>query len=146
VEHVIGFHQVRLLRPLKLSPTELGGEIAERWGVMSVAIGSALDELGKQRKAASVEDKKKFASLPALTVDVLVHTWDLARALGVIAGLNTKLCASALTYMNQYIVSFQASGLFESARPVKYDASKQTRLVALLGRDPSWGFAQDTRR
>jgi uncharacterized protein (TIGR03086 family) len=113
---------------------------------MSVAIGSALDELGKQRKAASVEDKKKFASLPALTVDVLVHTWDLARALGVIAGLNTKLCASALTYMNQYIVSFQASGLFESARPVKYDASKQTRLVALLGRDPSWGFAQDTRR
>ena len=100
VEHVVGSHEVLLLRSVRLNPVGRRDETTERWNVTSVVIDSALEELANQPQASSVKNKK-FASLPALTVDVLVHTWDRARALGIVVSLNAQLCASALTYVKR---------------------------------------------
>ncbi len=72
--------------------------------------------------------------LPALTTDVLVHTWDLARAVGADETLDTELCelAEAMTVANAG--SYSASGGFAGPLSVDAGADVQTRLLARLGR------------
>ena len=71
VEHVIGFHDELLLGPTGTTPLRPHGDPIARWAVTVSAIDAAMD-------VASSNDV-----LPALTGEVLVHTWDLAMAIGV---------------------------------------------------------------
>lgn len=93
-------------------------------------------KLVEDPQTSNVGTQKKQASLPALTIDVLVHTWDLARALDVVVALDGQLCSSALSYVRQHIKSIRASGLFGDENVVRPDASVEARLVAILGRNP----------
>jgi hypothetical protein len=76
--------------------------------------------------------------LPALTTDVLVHSWDLARAVGAPAALAPDLCELAYRDALAGRDGRSASGLFRPEVPVPPDAGLVARLVALLGRDPAW--------
>ena len=69
LEHVIGFHDALLLRPLGLKPDRPRDDPQTRWELTHGALEEAF-ELDIGPDAA--------AMLPNVTRDVLVHTWDLA--------------------------------------------------------------------
>ena len=76
-----------------------------------------------------------------LTSDVLVHTWDLSRSIGAAVVLDPELCQVALEGARRSEEARLASGMFGAPFEVPETSDAQTRLVALMGRDPSWGNA-----
>jgi uncharacterized protein (TIGR03086 family) len=72
------------------------------------------------------------------TADVFMHTWDLARALGVEPGLDPARCETVLAGSAPYEEAMRSSGQYGPRVPVPDDASAQDRLVGFIGRDPSW--------
>jgi hypothetical protein len=76
--------------------------------------------------------------VPRLTQDVLVHTWDLARAVGADDRLDPGWCAMCLDRLPADPNALIASGMFAAPIVVDHQTDPQTRLLARLGRDPSW--------
>jgi uncharacterized protein (TIGR03086 family) len=72
-----------------------------------------------------------------MTADLAVHAWDLARALGVDERIDPRLAKAVLDQVEPQVSGWQHSGMFAEPVPVSDDTDDQTRLVALLGRDPS---------
>jgi uncharacterized protein (TIGR03086 family) len=72
------------------------------------------------------------------TVDVFMHTWDLARAAGVEVSLDPELCTRLVDGMAAIEEVLRGSGQYGPAVPVPEDADPQTRLIAFIGRDPAW--------
>jgi uncharacterized protein (TIGR03083 family) len=123
VEHVIGFHEVLILRPMGVRAHRPRTGPAERWAATETALFDALTE--------------PIDVLGALTTDVLVHTWDLAQSVGVPADLDTDLCASALAALSPDALP-RDSGMFGPKVAVSDTDDAATRLVARYGRDPDW--------
>jgi len=72
------------------------------------------------------------------TNDVWMHSWDLARALGVDFDLGEERCERALAGMLPMDEVLRSSGQFGPQVPVPADAPAQDRLVGFIGRDPYW--------
>ncbi len=140
VEHVIGFHDVLLLRPLQLKPTRPKDDPAARWEMTVDAIGKAtvLASAPPPDDPDGESGINLARLLPALTTDVLVHTWDLAKTIGVDPCLDPTLCEAARRSAVANAEGLRASGMFGPAVPVPEKADAATRLIALLGRDPDW--------
>src|SRR5438045_6217662 len=120
VEHVIGFHEVLILRPLAVRAHRPREGPAERWRATLNALIPVLapsDLLG------------------ALTTDVLVHTWDLARATGVDPGADELY---ATVYQAVSATALPRGEMIGPAVPVAEDADDLTKLAAFYGRDPAW--------
>jgi uncharacterized protein (TIGR03086 family) len=140
VEHVIGFHDVLLLRPLGTKPTRPKDDPVVRWEVTVPAIRLAMDA-GSVRgpdEPAGSSDLDLDRLLPMLTAEVLVHTWDLARAIGVDPRLDPELCELSRAVVGPNDESLRSSGLFGPQVIVPESADAATRLVAFMGRDPQW--------
>ncbi len=147
LEHVIGFHDVLLLRPLGLKPERPRDEPRRRWELTYDRLREALrqKELFERvieipavgKNPATLLDAHKL--VPRLTQDVLVHTWDLARAVGTDDSLDPGWCAIFLDRLPADLNALSASGMFAAAIAVSDQADTQSRLLARLGRDPSWG-------
>ena len=76
--------------------------------------------------------------LPTLTTDVLVHTWDLARAVGAPDVLDPELCEIGYARASENSEALRASNMFGNEVPVPDDAPVQDRMLGLFGRDPGW--------
>jgi uncharacterized protein (TIGR03086 family) len=72
------------------------------------------------------------------TADVFMHTWDLARATGQEAGLDPERCALMLAGMEPLDEMLRQSGQYGPRVPVPEDADAESRLMAFIGRDPTW--------
>ncbi len=72
------------------------------------------------------------------TADVVMHTWDLARATGQDDRLDPDFCAEAFAGMEPMADVLAASGQFGPRVPVPADADPQSKLLGLIGRDPEW--------
>lgn len=72
------------------------------------------------------------------TSDVLMHTWDLARATGQDDQLDADECAALLAGMEPMEQVLRDSGQYGPRVPVPDDAPVQDRLLGFIGRDPSW--------
>jgi len=72
------------------------------------------------------------------TADVFMHTWDLARALGVEPDLDPVRCEAILAGSAPFEEAMRSSGQFGPRCPVPDGASAQDRLAAFIGRDPTW--------
>ena len=72
------------------------------------------------------------------TPDVMMHTWDLARATGQDDRIDEAMSASVLDGLLAASEMIRASGQFGVEQPVSPDADAQTRLMAFVGRDPQW--------
>ena len=138
VEHVIGFHDFLLLRPLgvrALRPRE--GEAA-RWEATSTALFEALrldGVLDRDTELVGGGTSSPRRMLGALTSDVLVHTWDLGVATDVAVRLDSELCTDALARIDGHM---PPSDMYAPAVAVEPDADPATRLIAVCGRDPKW--------
>lgn len=75
------------------------------------------------------------------TTDVLMHTWDLARAGGLDDGLDPAECEAVLSGMLPMDEVLRSSGHYGPKQPVADDASPVQRLMAFVGRDPQWAPA-----
>ncbi len=131
LEHVTGFHDVLVLRPLGLKPNRPRENPQLRWELTYESLTDAF-ESGK----AGRSDVGNL--IPSLTRDVLVHTWDLARAVGADDRLNPawcELCYAALPADRQVL---SASGMFNAPLAVHGEVDVQAKLLACLGRDPAW--------
>lgn len=72
------------------------------------------------------------------TIDIFMHTWDLARASGQVVALEPQYCRNLLAGMQSFAEAMRASGEYGPAVAVPADADPQTQLMAFVGRDPAW--------
>jgi uncharacterized protein (TIGR03086 family) len=70
------------------------------------------------------------------TMDVFMHTWDLARATGQDERLDPDKCAELLAGMEPFEEAMRASGQYGPRVDVPDDADPQTRLLGFIGRNP----------
>ena len=132
VEHVIGFHDVLVLRPLGAKPTRPPDDPVARWALTVEALSTALAPV----EAVTPERVSLFQN--ALTTEVLVHTWDLAKAVGVDVTLDEERCLQGRLKATAHGKRLEASEMYSPAVAVTDGAGAQDRLLALLGRDPDW--------
>jgi uncharacterized protein (TIGR03086 family) len=129
LEHVIGFHDVLLLRPLGLKPDRPRDDPVRRWKLTYDALAKACElEIGPDAVAV----------LPNVTRDVLVHTWDLARAVGADDRLDAQWCEHFYAALPSEPQTLGPSEMFGPSVAVGDQADVQAKLLARLGRKPSW--------
>ena len=131
LEHVIGFHDVLLLRPLGLKPDRPRGDPRARWQLTYDSLTEALGSGGATRL-------DEYRLMPNLTRDVLVHTWDLARAVDADDALDPAWCELFCAGLPEDPQALAASGMFGAPVAIDDDTDSQGRLLARLGRDPLW--------
>ena len=129
-----------LLRPLGVRAERPREGPAERWAATELAIEQALGHPGLTGQVAYFDGdtRRPIDVLGAITGDVVIHTWDLARAVGAPEQLDADLCAIALDAARATMGASDRSGLFAPPVPTRSDASIEDRLLALRGRDPQW--------
>ncbi len=141
VEHVIGFHDVLLLRPFGTKPSRPRDDVIARWAVTVEAVLATLASPAVrdgQTEVPGMGTTPVAALLGPLTTDVLIHTWDLSRAVGVEVPLDAELCALAYESGLAGAAQRQASGMFGPPVPVPDDAGVTARMLGVYGRDPAW--------
>lgn len=115
---------------------------AGAWHVLSDAVQALLDDPASASKVLSNPHIGEVALPRAVsqffTADVFMHTWDLARATDQDATLDPRRCADYLAGMEPMDEVLRASGQYGPKVAVAADADPQTRLIAFIGRDPSW--------
>ena len=72
--------------------------------------------------------------LRAMTADLTVHAWDLARAVGGDTRLDRSLVVDALDFAEEHIAEDGVPGLVDPPVPIPSGADPLTRLVARYGR------------
>jgi uncharacterized protein (TIGR03086 family) len=70
--------------------------------------------------------------------DVVVHTWDLARATGLDEQLDPDEVHRLLEMMTERDEMMRQGTAFGPKVPVPDDADEQTKLIGFTGRDPDW--------
>jgi uncharacterized protein (TIGR03086 family) len=102
-----------------------------RW---SVTVDALFEALALPR----VVDAQRESLIGVLTTDVLVHTWDLGKAVGIEVTLDADLCLIGYERAKANQDRLAASDMFGPPVDVAEDASVQDRLLGLFGRDPGW--------
>lgn len=131
LEHVIGFHDVLLLRPLGLKPERPHEDPQRRWQLTYHSLTEAFASGVATRLDA-------YPLIPNLTRDVLVHTWDLARAVAADARLDPEWCEMFCGRLPTDPLDLGTSGMFGAPITLRDETDAQARLLARLGRDPCW--------
>jgi uncharacterized protein (TIGR03086 family) len=117
---------------------------AGAWAVVRDAIQRALDdpEIAGRVADCGPPGRLSFAAAVDMTCtpDVLVHTWDLARATGLDERLDPdevhRQLAGVEALPPEVDAAMRASGHFGPRVEVPADASEQDRLIAFNGRTP----------
>jgi uncharacterized protein (TIGR03086 family) len=129
LEHVIGFHDVLLLRPMGLKPHRPRDDPPLRWELT----------YGALREAFQPDNRLDVpAMMPNVTRDVLIHTWDLARAVGADDRLDPNWCELFYTALSTDTATLSGSGMFDAPVAVGEHTDVQSKLLARLGRNPDW--------
>jgi uncharacterized protein (TIGR03086 family) len=131
LEHVIGFHDVLLLVPLCAKPERVKDDPVARWSVTMEALSSAL-------ASPAALDEKQTSLVAVLATDVLVHTWDLAKAVGTEVTLDPELCEIGFERASANRDRLASSDMFGPPVSVPDDATTQDKLLGIFGRDPHW--------
>jgi uncharacterized protein (TIGR03086 family) len=130
LDHVFGVHDTLLLEPLGARPDRPDADPEARWDATVAALFPALEQPG-------VLDQRVLL-IGIVTTDVLIHSWDLTRAVGVNVPLDPGLCQSGYdrALVNQTLL--EESGALRVPVAVPDDAPVQDRLLGLFGRNPDW--------
>ncbi len=122
---------------------------AAAWQVFAGGVQALLEDPASARL---VPTNPNFGGIPLdeatsrfFTADVFSHTWDLATATGQVPALDPERCAGLLAGMEPIDRLLRESGQYGPRVEVADDADPETRLVAFLGRDPSWTPPPRTR-
>jgi uncharacterized protein (TIGR03086 family) len=100
---------------------------------------AAFSDVARATESAAAEDgalERAGMALGAITADVVVHGWDLARATGQDAAFDDQVSDHLLRFVRQGITDQNRSPMFGPEVQVPADAPATERLVAFLGRRP----------
>ena len=110
------------------------------WQSVRDGVQAALDDealAGRERPAGPGTFRLDQAVDMFGTPDVLIHTWDLARATGLDESLDTAVVSRVYTGMISFDdAAMRASGHFGARVEVPESADEQTKLLAFTGRTP----------
>jgi uncharacterized protein (TIGR03086 family) len=113
---------------------------AGAWVALRDQLQAILDDPGIDERTYS---SQMFGDLPLavaiqrfITGDVLIHTWDLARACGLDETLDAESVHHMYEGMKPMAPMLAQSGHFQPAVDVPDDADEQAKLIALTGRNP----------
>ncbi len=112
---------------------------AGAWDVVDGAIQAGLDDpevAGRERDTPLGRSRFEDTIDTIRTGDVLVHTWDLARATGLDETLDAEEVHRYLAGSEPYDEQMRRSGHYGPRVEVSNDADEQTRLIAFTGRRP----------
>ncbi|MCC9705644.1 TIGR03086 family metal-binding protein [Streptomyces sp. MNU76] len=116
----------------------LGPDPAASWDTAAHSAREAFTAPGALERTVhlSYGDTPATAYCAQMVADLVVHAWDLSRAIGADERLPGELVRFAVDEIAPYAGDLEKSGLFGApvAPPVGADA--QTRLLCLLGRRP----------
>jgi uncharacterized protein (TIGR03086 family) len=146
LEHVIGFHDVLLLRPLGLKPDRPPHDPQRRWELTFDRVREALQSEGLFERVVEIPALGTNSTIgldaatliPRLSQDVLVHSWDLTRAVGADDRLDAGWCEMFLAQLPPEGDASVHSGMFASPVSVDDHADMPSKLLARLVRDPYW--------
>ena len=146
LEHVIGFHDVLLLRPLGAKPQRPKDDPVGRWMAAAQALEGVFERPGLFDGIVDIPPignnppSQIYAAqvVPLLSRDVLIHTWDIGRSAGHEITLDPEVCRSFLEGLPPDIDVLAASGLYDMPKGPPAGADNQALLLARLGRDPTW--------
>jgi uncharacterized protein (TIGR03086 family) len=114
---------------------QVGSDADASWSAAATpATRAVASSAGGETVHLSYGDVTADSYVADVTVDVLVHTWDLARALGADDRLDPQLVDFALQRVQEHADELAGSGMFAPAVSVSRDTDPQTRLLALVGR------------
>jgi uncharacterized protein (TIGR03086 family) len=109
------------------------------WTAVSEAIQTALEDPAIASREADIRPGRyAFAQAVDMfgTNDVLIHTWDLARATGLPETLDPEEVRRLFKEMEPYDEVLRRSGQYGPRVEVPDDADEQTKLIAFTGRHP----------
>jgi uncharacterized protein (TIGR03086 family) len=139
VAHVVGSAR-RSVAPVTGANAEPVGpddDVVAAWAAARAEVESALAD----PHLAGTVVPGPFGEMPLdvlvgrlLCVDVLVHTWDLARAAGLDEKINTEAAGQAYEGLKPMDAMLRGPGRFDAAIEPPADADVQTRLLCFLGR------------
>lgn len=115
---------------------QLGAEPVTAWASAATEARAAFGAPDALRRSVELS----YGSRPAqgycqeMTLDLTVHAWDLARAIGADERLDEALVRDVLIFIEPQVEQLAGTGLFAPPVAVDADADAQTRLLALLGR------------
>ncbi|MEW2392076.1 TIGR03086 family metal-binding protein [Streptomyces venezuelae] len=115
----------------------LGPDPLASWDTASAAARAAFREEGALDRTVHLSFGDASAPFYAgqMITDLVVHAWDLSRAIGADEALPEALVAFALSEVEPYAAELEKSGLFAPAVEPPADADEQTKLLNLLGRE-----------
>ena len=121
------------------SPTDTP---VERWRYIAASIDAVLSDPAESATEieAGPAGRMQFETAVArlITGDVVVHTWDLARAIDHRVELDATTLGGMLAGMEAMEDAIRRSGHFGPRVEVPADASVVDRALAFTGRDPAW--------
>jgi len=110
------------------------------WTAVSDAIQDLLDDPGTASRSFEHEQAGTHQLDQAIGMfflgDVLIHTWDLARATGLDERLDQVEVSGMLSGIQPYDDMLRSSGHYGPRVSVPDDADDQTKLIAFVGRQP----------
>ena len=113
---------------------------AGAWQVLSDGIQGVLDDPATAGGEFSHDKAGRHRLDEAIAMfilgDVLIHTWDLARATGGNETLDAGEVHTMLAGMEPYDEMLRSSGHYGPRVTVPNDADEQTKLIAFVGRQP----------
>ncbi len=113
------------------------GSLVDAWHQERARVAPALDD-AKAAAVGTVAVGGRAVPLPALVDglmrDLVIHTWDLARAVGGDEQLADDLVAAATEAMVAVTEEARGPGRYGHEVPAPPNADAQTRLLALSGR------------
>ncbi|MBW3538580.1 TIGR03086 family protein [Candidatus Parcubacteria bacterium] len=114
----------------------LGDDPKLAWKTASTAATVALRQEGAMSRKVhlSFGDVVGREYTWQLFIDLLIHAWDLARALGVDENLDPELVEAGLQKMQVDAKDWRAAGVLGEELAAPDGADAQTRLLALMGR------------
>jgi uncharacterized protein (TIGR03086 family) len=117
----------------------VGSNHAELWDEAATAASDAVVEPhAVDREVALSRGATPAAQyLLEMTIDLVLHSWDLGQAIGFTEPLPADLVDFAYDQVKNW-GDVSGSDYFGQPVDVAADASTQDKLVALTGRDPNW--------
>lgn len=110
------------------------------WASAVAAAKAAVAEEGVQTRTVhlSFGDFPGSEYLGQVTSDLIVHSWDLARAVGGDGRLSPPLLGFLDEFLMPQVDLWRQAGAFGPAADAGPGAGRQERLIAATGRSPGW--------
>ena len=113
------------------------GDVLEAWGEQRSGVAAALDDAAARSVDTVIlggNSVPLFVLVDGLMRDLVIHSWDLARAVGGDERLPDDLVAAATEAMKMVTDESRGPGLYGYAVPAPPGSDAQTQLLASSGR------------